>query len=208
MNNSLIVRSYTEADIEQLIDIQRECFPPPFLPEQWWNKDQLLNHIRFFPEGALCVDNNGYLLGSSTCLIIKWNPGDVLHTWAETTDNGYIRTHNPEGNTLYGVDVAVRPQWRKKGIARLMYQARFALVKKLGLDRFMAGGRMPGYHRYQNSMSPEEYAQQVIIGKIIDPVLSPQLRAGLYPMQVIHEYIPDQESANCALMLEWKNSKL
>ncbi len=135
----MIVRPYTEKDFEQLLDIQRECFPPPFPPEQWWNTKQLSNHIRIFPQGALCVELDEQLLGSSTALIVNWHPGDPSHSWEEVTDGGYIRTHNPHGNTLYGFDVAVRPAWRKQGVATLMYQARYALVKVLKLDRFMAG---------------------------------------------------------------------
>lgn len=199
------VRTYTPDDIEQLIDIQRECFPPPFLEEQLWNRDQLMSHISIFPQGAICVEHEGQLIGSCTALIIDWHLGDPPHSWEEVTDAGFIRTHNPRGNTLYGVDMAVRPSWRKQGIARLMYEARFTLVQQLGLERFMAGGRMPGYGRYQHTMSPEEYTKRVINNKLIDPVLTPQLRAGLRPVQVVHHYIADEESANCALLLEWPN---
>lgn len=199
------VRNYTEADIDQLIDIQHECFPPPYPVEQLWNREQLFNHIHIFPKGAMCVECDGKLVGSSTCLIVKWYPNSLAHTWAEITDNGYIRTHDPEGNTLYGVDIAVRPAWRKKGVAKLMYQARFALVKELNLDRFIAAGRMPGYFSYRDQLSPEEYAEQVIAKKIDDPVLSPQLRSGLIPLQVVHNYLLDEESGNCALLLEWRN---
>ena len=33
------------------------------------------------------------------------------HTWAEAADNGYLRNFDPGGDTLYGIDVAVRPAW-------------------------------------------------------------------------------------------------
>ena len=50
-------------DFPDLIRIQRESFPPPFPSELWWNEEQLSNHVRFFPEGALCIEINGEIVG-------------------------------------------------------------------------------------------------------------------------------------------------
>jgi len=202
---SLVIRPYTEADYPALLQIQRECFPPPYPEEQLWSLEQIRSHVEHFPEGALCAVLEGKLVGSCTSLIIQWNPGEAAHSWGEATDWGFIRTHNPRGNTLYGVDIAVRPAYRGRGIARALYQARYELVRRLGLERFLAGGRMPGYHRYRNHLTPEQYAQEVISGRILDPVITPQLKAGLKPLRVVRDYLPDQESGNCALLLEWRN---
>ena len=60
-------------------------------------------------------------------------------------------------------------------------------------------------HLYQNQMSPQEYVRLVIENKICDEVLTPQLRAGLSPIELIPNYLPDEESGNCALLLEWPN---
>ena len=49
------IRNYTEKDISGLIQIQQKAFPPPFPAELWWSKDQLMNHLTLFPEGALCA---------------------------------------------------------------------------------------------------------------------------------------------------------
>lgn len=200
----ITVRPYTLADWPGLFQIQRECFPPPYPEKQLWSREQIESHIRHFPEGALCAAVGGELAGSCTCLIIQFDPGHPQHAWAEVTGDGFIHTHNPQGDSLYGVDMAVRPAWRRQGVARAMYAARFDLVRRLGLKRFLAGGRMPGYHRYRDRWSPEEYAAAVIRGDVEDLVITPQLRAGLKPLQVVHDYLPDEESANCALLLEWR----
>lgn len=50
----LTIRNYTRADIPQLIDIQRECFPPPFPPELWWFDPQQL-------EDWATATDNGYI---------------------------------------------------------------------------------------------------------------------------------------------------
>lgn len=199
-----MVRPYTLADWEALFRIQRECFPPPYPAEQLWSREQIESHIRLFPEGALCAEVDGEVVGSSTALIIQFDPEHPEHTWSEVTGDGYITPHNPAGDTLYGVDVAVRPDLRGKGVARAMYQARYDLVRRMGLTRFMAGGRMPGYHRFAAQLSPDQYAAEVVAGRILDPVITPQLKAGLRPVCVVHHYLPDEESGNNALLLEWR----
>ncbi|GLB59484.1 hypothetical protein NCCP133_16170 [Cytobacillus sp. NCCP-133] len=68
------IRSYTKADFDDLIEIQSECFPPPFPSELWWNKEQLNNHTELFPEGALCIEVDGILAGSLTGLIVDFDP--------------------------------------------------------------------------------------------------------------------------------------
>ena len=40
-----VIRNYGEADFEALINIQRECFPPPFPDELLWNREQLSSHL-------------------------------------------------------------------------------------------------------------------------------------------------------------------
>ena len=100
-----------QTDFDELIQIQSECFPPPFPSELWWNKEQLTNHVTFFPEGALCIEVDGVLAGSLTGLCVNFDPNHMEHTWEEITDNGYITNHNPNGDTLYIVDISVRPKY-------------------------------------------------------------------------------------------------
>lgn len=54
-----VIRNYQHGDFESLIQVQQECFPPPFPSELWWNHEQLENHISLFPEGALCIEGWG-----------------------------------------------------------------------------------------------------------------------------------------------------
>jgi GNAT superfamily N-acetyltransferase len=195
------VRPYTLADFAGLLEIQRACFPPPYPEEQLWSVEQIASHVRHFPQGALCVEFNGRLIASATALILENPP----HSFAAATDNGFIGNHNPHGDTLYGVDMAVHPDFRGRGVARSLYQARFLLVQQLGLRRFVAAGRMPGLCLYPDLL-PEEYVARVVSGQLSDPTLTPQLKNGLQPLHVLHGYIADAESRDCALLLEWRNS--
>ncbi|MEM1501849.1 GNAT family N-acetyltransferase [Domibacillus sp. 8LH] len=199
-----ILRNYTKQDFNGLLDVQKAAFPPPFPPELWWNTEQLQNHVDLFPEGALCVEIEGEIAGSMTALIIQYEPGDT-HSWEKVTDNGYIRNHNPDGNTLYVVDICVKPAFRKLGLAKKMVEAMYQTVVHLNLERLLGGGRMPGYHLYADTLTPEQYLQKVISGEIYDTVVTFLMRAGRVPVGVLRDYLDDEESKNCAALMEWKN---
>jgi ribosomal protein S18 acetylase RimI-like enzyme len=199
-----IIRNYTKPDFEALVAVQKECFPPPFPEELWWNEEQLKNHVELFPEGSFCVEVDGEVVGSMTALIVNYKPGD-MHSWEEVTDNGYIRSHNPKGNTLYVVDISVKPAFRKLGIGKKMMQAMYETVVYLDLDRLLGGGRLSGYHKYSAELSPEQYLEKVVEGELNDPVTTFLMRVGRVPVGVAHNYLDDDESGNCAALMEWKN---
>ncbi len=201
------VRPYGLDDLDQLMRIQRECFPPPFPPELWWQPAQIASHVFRFPEGALCAVIDGELVGSATCNRLDVDLEQLgHHTWAEAADNGHLRNFDPGGDTLYGIDIAVRPAFRGHGVARALYHARFAVVRRFGMKRFLAGSRISGYHHHAATLTPEAYAAAVVAGQLTDPVITPQLKAGLKPVCVVHDYLPDAEAANCALLMQWTPS--
>lgn len=200
-----VIRNYGRDDFAGLIEVQQACFPPPFPSELWWNEQQLENHVTLFPEGALCAEVDGRIAGSVTGLIVQMAGVDLRHTWAEMTDNGYIRNHDPSGNTLYIVDIAVHPAYRKMGLGKWLLQTMYETVILLGLERLVGGGRMSGYHKHADRLSPEAYLDAVVRGELNDPVISFMLRSGRMPVGVARDYLEDEESCNAAAIMEWRN---
>ncbi|WKA59506.1 GNAT family N-acetyltransferase [Planococcus shenhongbingii] len=199
------VRNYLEKDFEGLMAVQRESFPPPFPEDLWWTENQLESHLENFPEGALCIEVNGEIAGSVTSLIVDFDPLHPHHTWEDITDNGSIGNHQPDGNTLYIADICVKPSYRKLDLGKLLMQSMYEHVIQFKLDRLLGGGRLPGYHRYANEWTPEQYVQQIISGQIKDPVITFLLRCGRTPVCLVPGYLEDAESRNFGLLMEWKN---
>lgn len=199
------IRNYHKSDFPELTAIQQESFPPPFPSELWWNEEQLANHVEMYPQGALCIEVEGELAGSMTALLTDFDPMHPTHTWREATDDGYIRNHKPDGATLYIVDICVRPKYRSLKLGQLLMQSMYERVVQDGLERLLGGGRMPGYHQFSDTLTAEQYIEQVIAGKIKDPVISFLLRCGRTPVSVVSDYMEDAESGNYALLMEWKN---
>lgn len=200
-----IIRNYTERDFPALIRIQQESFPPPFPSELWWNAEQLSNHVALFPEGALCIEVNGEIAGSMTGLLVDFDPAHPEHTWEEVTDGGYIRNHNPDGNTLYVVDICVRPSHRKLGLGKWLMSSMYDVVVHKELDRLLGGGRMPGYHKKKNEMSADQYLAAVVKGELKDSVVTFLMRCGRTPVQVVANYLEDEESCHYGALMEWRN---
>lgn len=200
-----VVRNYRKEDFGAMIDIQRECFPPPFPNELLWNEQQLSNHLEYYPEGALCVEIDGELAGSLTGMLVTYDLGDLRHTWEEVTDRGYITTHEPDGNSFYIVDIGIKPAIRKMELGRLLLQSVYERVVEDRLERVIGGGRMPGYKRFAGEMSAEQYAGKVLAGELKDPVITFLMRAGRTPVAVIEGYLEDEDSGDHALLMEWKN---
>lgn len=200
-----VIRNYNEKDFDELIRVQREAFPPPFPEELLWNNEQLKNHITLFPDGALCVEIDEKIAGSITGLIVRQEENDLEHSWSDITDNGHIRNHDRNGNTLYIVDICISPNYRKLGLGKWMLQSMYETVVHLGLDRLLGGGRMPGYHLHAAEMSIEEYVEKVLKGDLKDPVVSFLLRCGRTPVKPVANYLEDEESLNYGMLMEWRN---
>jgi len=198
----VIIRNIEREDFDKIIALQYICFPN-MSP---WKLDQLESHIRIFPEGQICVELDGEIIGSCSSLIVNFDEYLDQHTYSEITDKGYIRNHNPRGGNLYGMEVMVHPDFRRMKIGRRLYEARKRLAEQLNLKSIIVGGRIPGYHHYSVKMSPREYAEEVLQQNIYDPVLTFQMMNGFTLKRIITNYLSDDaDSENYAALLEWNN---
>lgn len=198
----LLVRQSTPRDFEAIIALQKLCFPD-MVP---WRMDQLESHVAIFPEGQLCVEYDGKIIGSSSSLIVNFDEYDDQHTWDEITGEGTISTHDPEGCNLYGIEVMVHPDYRGMKIGRRLYEARKDLARDLNLKSIVIGGRIPNYHKHAGEMSPAEYVRKVIRHDLKDPILTFQLSNGFVVKRINRNYLPeDDASLHHATLMEWYN---
>ena len=199
---SIVVRPVRPADYEALVELQLRCFPGM----KPWRRDQIENQLQVFPEGQICIEYNGRIVASSSSLILDFPMYDEWHSWREIADDGYIRNHNPEGNTLYGIEIMVDPDVRGMRLARRLYDARKQVARERNVMRIVLGGRIPGYARHAEKMSAREYVDRVISKDLVDPVLTTQLSNGFVLKRLLQSYMDaDKESKGYATLLEWTN---
>jgi predicted amidohydrolase/ribosomal protein S18 acetylase RimI-like enzyme len=198
----LIVRPLTLADYDQVEALQGRCFPNM----RPWSREQFVSHLRLFPEGQIGIEYGGVLVASSSSLLLDFGMYDGLHTWANVTDHGMIRNHNPHGTTLYGMEVMVDPAHRGMKLARRLYDARKQLARERNLMSIVLGGRIPGYRQYASDLSARQYVDKVMDKTLVDPVLTSQLANGFVLKRLLKNYLPsDEESLGWATFLEWSN---
>jgi predicted amidohydrolase/ribosomal protein S18 acetylase RimI-like enzyme len=196
------VRRMREKDFDAVVALQERAFPGM----RPWKREQLANHIRIFPEGQLVVEYEGRVIGSASCLVVDFEEYDTMHSFSEITEGGSLENHDPEGENLYGVEVMVDPDYRNMRVGRRLYEARKRLAERLNLRSIIIAGRMPGYGKHADKMSPAEYVRQVQEKRVYDPVLTFQMNNGFVVKRVIPDYLPrDGESRGNAVLMEWNN---
>ncbi|CAN5520737.1 bifunctional GNAT family N-acetyltransferase/carbon-nitrogen hydrolase family protein [soil metagenome] len=171
-----------------------------------YNRAELKRQLDIFPEGQICIEDNGKVVAAALSLIVDYSLYGDKHTYEQITGYGKYDTHDEEGDTLYGTDVFVHPEYRDLRLGRRLYDARKELCENLNLRAIIAGGRIPGYKVYHNKLTPRQYIEEVKHKEIYDPVLSFQLANDFHVRKVLTNYLPDdKESHQYATLLEWIN---
>jgi ribosomal protein S18 acetylase RimI-like enzyme len=193
-------------DLEDVAGLQRACFPAPFPEELLWQVEHLQRHLEVFPDGQFVAESpDGRIVASASALLISEDIWQAHRDWETTTGGFAFAGHDPGGTTLYGADISVHPGFRRHGIGRRLYRARFDIVRRRGLTRYGTACRIPGFAAWSKRTGgdQEAYVEAVVQGKVKDRTLTPLLRYGLQPRGIIRNYIEDEESADSAALLEW-----
>lgn len=166
-------------------------------------------HLELFPEGQFVALDRGRPVGSTSTFRTQFDDSNLeryrMETFLEAIDHGWFGNHQPTGDWLYGADIQVHPDYRGKGLARMLYAARKAAVRSLNLRGMLAVGMFPGYYRYETSLTIDDYVAKVVSDEIFDPTLSVQIRQGFRYVLTVYDYIQDASSGNGSALIVWDN---
>ncbi|MFM7329831.1 MAG: GNAT family N-acetyltransferase, partial [Bacteroidota bacterium] len=187
--DGLVVQSTRPEHAAQLEQLQETVFPT-LAKDSLFRANHYLNHIRIFPEGQFVVTDGDKVVGMTTT--IRYHLDEThSHTFADVLDGGFLNTHESHGEWLYGLDVGTHPQWRARGIARLLYDARQYTVEQLNLKGQYTYGMLTGYGAMKGSISAGKYYDELISGKRKDPTVSRQISNGFEPINLVPGYLDD-----------------
>ena len=202
-STKITTRRWRITDIPQIIECSKAIYDD-YPPEYIYTQRQYEMQFKAFPDGQFVAVRGDRIVGYATSIIVNIDD-EFWYDVDEISGAGTFSTHNPDGDTLYGADIGVHPDFRRKGVAILLYQRRKALLKRYNLKRMIAYGRIPGYKDYAGKMTAEQYVDKVIRGELRDQALNAHLKAGYQVKKVQLDITIDMSSLNYSTYLEMPN---
>ncbi len=205
-DHKLRLRQLRQSDYNAIRDIMERVYIG--FDDGAWTRKEYRALLQNFPEGQICIEDKGQVVAVALSLVVAYSDYGDRHTYAQITADGTFTTHNADGDTLYGVDVFVDPDYRNLRLGRRLYDARKELCENLNLRGIIAGGRIPGFgsHADADGMKPAKYIEKVRNKEIFDPILTFQISNGFHVRKIIKDYLPyDADSRGYATLLEWIN---
>jgi predicted amidohydrolase/GNAT superfamily N-acetyltransferase len=191
-------------DYEELKEVMIQAYKS--LDNAFWKKQQIKKLISIFPEGQVVIKVNGHVAGAALSIVVDYDQFEEGHTYREITADYTFKTHDPNGDRLYGIDVVIKPEFRGLRLGRRLYDYRKELCEKLNLKGIAFGGRIPNYHLYSKELTPRDYIRKVRHKEIHDPVLNFQLSNDFHVAKLLKGYLDgDEDSGEYAALLEWDN---
>lgn len=198
------LRQLELADYEDLMGSMKKAYSS--MGGGVWHKSTIANLLQKFPEGQICILVNDNVVACALSLIVDYKKFGDKHTYEQITGNYTFNTHFPKGDVLYGIDIFVDPEYQGLRLGRRLYDARKQLCENLNLRAIVAGGRIPGYNDYHETLTPVEYISKVKQKEIFDPILTFQISNDFHVRKILDNYLPyDNESKSYATLIEWLN---
>ncbi|NCC05575.1 MAG: GNAT family N-acetyltransferase [Proteobacteria bacterium] len=203
IEHKLETRHLSIDDYEALRELHKRVYKSLDTP---WTQKQIALLTNIFPEGQVCIEDNGKIVAVALSVIIDFSLFGDQHTYDQIVGKGTFKSHDPEGDYLYGIEVFVDPEYRGMRLGRRLYDARKEIAENLNLKGILLGGRIPGYHKVSKEMTPQEYILKVKSRERYDPVLTFQMSNDFHVRNLLDDYWPgDHESRGNAVLLEWIN---
>jgi len=198
--NGLTIMQTRPEHAPALEELQRICFPT-LADDERFKAAHYRKHIELFPDGQFVVLDGDRVVGATTTLRLHFDFAHIDHTFADVIQGGWLTSHEPDGDWLYGVDAGVDPAFRGRGAGQALYAARQEVVWRLGLRGQVIAGMISGYGAVKERMTAADYYAGVVAGRITDPTLSMQLHIGFTPRGLVANYVNDPVCDNYCVLL-------
>ena len=188
----------------ELERIELTCFPMAN-PDELLSEADIRAYAETFPEGYFVAMVDGRPVGMGAGIYLDFDFSNPQHTIAEITGEHQCGNHDPDGEWYYGTDITVLPEYRGRGIGRMLYEKRKGLVIRAGKRGIIAGGALPGYYEYKKTLPVDQYVARVVAGELRDPTLTFQMENGFQVRGLLENYLEDESDDGWAVLIVWEN---
>ena len=200
LSSGIKIASTRKEHAPALEELQILCFPT-LDDDQRFKRAHYWKHVELFPEGQFVALDGEKVVGMTSTIRMHFDFGHVEHTFADVIQGGWLTSHEPDGDWLYGADIGTHPDYRRRGIARGLYAARHLTVRGLGLKGQVTVGMLRGYGARKREMSAQDYYDSLLRGERSDPTISAQMRVGFEPRGLLPNYLNDPVCENYGVLL-------
>jgi GNAT superfamily N-acetyltransferase len=198
--SGLVVASTRPEHASALESLQAVVFPS-LAAEERFTAEHYRRHVELCPEGQFVVLDGDRVVGSTSTIRRHFDFAHPSHTFADIIQGGWLTSHEPSGDWLYGADLGISPAYRGRGLAQALYAARQELVWALGLRGQLTAGMMSGYGARKHEMSADDYFRGLVAGTINDPTLSMQLKVGFEIRELLPNHLHDPICDNYSVLI-------
>ena len=115
LESGLVVMHTRPEHADQLEELQRVCFPT-LADEERFKARHYRKHVELFADGQFVVLDGDRVVGMTSTIRLPFDFEHVGHTFAEIIQGGWLTSHEPDGDWLYGADIGMHPDYRRRGI--------------------------------------------------------------------------------------------
>lgn len=193
---------------EAMEELELASFPTAD-PADLYDARELAVLAMEFPEGSFIgfdSDARDVPVAAGLGIRVNFDLDNPQHNLKEFVDASPTESgDDPKGLWYYGTDIVVRPEFRRRGIGRELYDLRKDVCREMNLKGIVAGGVIPGYAEHKTAMTADEYIVAVTAGRLYDATLSFQIENGFEAICALANYITDPEVDNWASLIVWHN---
>ena len=200
MKKKVKINFATLDDVPELIELEKTVWG-----DNGANREKLISRIKTFRRGNIIALYEGRIVGYLAVEYVDNVAEGPGFTWDKITDNGTIvRSHNPKGNYVYGINLSVHSSMNGSNVGMALMLRVWANMIEDNKRGGYTGSRIPGfanYKKYYSETTAEEYIKLLRNGKPRDYELKMYAQDGLLPVKVLPNYFPDPESLNYGVLV-------
>lgn len=188
---------------ENIAALEQASYPTAD-PADLYDADGIALLAKDFADGCFAGFDDDRLVAMGVGFRTHFDLASPQHSIADVIPAG-TSGHVQNGEWYYGSGIAVAADYRRQGIGNELYTLRQDVCRRLHLRGIVAGGVIPGYAMHLDSMTADEYIDEVRGGRLYDPTLTFQLESGFEVICALDGYMSDPAVHNHASLIVWHN---